>query len=66
MKNLARFILVSFAAQLLFVGIANAKVTNSVSEPKAVVFAMPDGGDEGPWEGLLTPDGGDEGPWEGL
>lgn len=66
MKKLARFILVSFAAQLLFVGIVNAKITSSRSEPKTVISAMPDNGDEGPFEGLLTPDNGDEGPFEGL
>jgi len=57
MKNLARLIIVCFAAQLLSVGIVNANVLSNKTGEKTAVCAMPndgDGGDtgEGPFEGF--------------
>lgn len=42
MKNLARFTIACFAAQLLFVGIINASVTGNHAAKQSTVFAMPD------------------------
>ncbi|MFT3780730.1 MAG: hypothetical protein QM790_01860 [Nibricoccus sp.] len=47
MKNLARFILACFAAQLLFVGIAQASITSSTE--KAATCLTP-GDDDNPPE----------------
>jgi hypothetical protein len=64
MKNLARTIIACFAAQLLFVGIANAKVTTSKIEAKSHVFVMPDSGSDGPFDEFLAPDSGSDGPFD--
>lgn len=66
MKILARFIIACFAAQLLLVGIANAKIATSTKEAKSHVFVMPDSGEDGPFEGFLAPDSGEDGPFEGF
>lgn len=63
MKTLARLITVCAAAQLLFVGVLNAKVSSSTT-PNSTICAMPDG-DYDPVEGFLAPDG-DYDPVEGF